>query len=27
VAPEGEREPFCRLRTDYQGCFPGARGR
>jgi site-specific DNA recombinase len=23
VAPEGEREPFCRLRTDYQVGVPG----
>jgi site-specific DNA recombinase len=22
VGPEGEREPFCRLRTDYQVCLP-----
>ena len=27
VGPEGEREPFCRLRTDYQTRVPGARGR
>jgi site-specific DNA recombinase len=26
VGPEGEREPFCRLRTDYQAGFPGAWG-
>jgi site-specific DNA recombinase len=24
VGPEGEREPFCLLRTDYQVCFPSA---
>jgi site-specific DNA recombinase len=24
VGPEGEREPFCRLRTDYQERIPGA---
>ena len=27
VGPEGEREPFCRLRTDYQAGFPSAWGR
>src|SRR3954470_24279743 len=27
VGPEGERDPFCLLRTDYQGHLPGARGR
>lgn len=27
VGPGGEREPFCRLRTDYQGRVPGPRGR
>jgi site-specific DNA recombinase len=25
VGPEGEREPFCRLRTDYQAGIPSAR--
>src|SRR3954467_3383167 len=25
VGPEGEREPFCRLRTDYQVCVPAPR--
>jgi site-specific DNA recombinase len=25
VGPEGEREPFCLLRTDYQERVPGAR--
>src|SRR3954451_9564249 len=25
TGPEGEREPFCRLRTDYQEPVPGAR--
>ena len=24
IGPEGEREPFCRLRTDYQERLPGA---
>lgn len=23
VGPEGERDPFCRSRTDYQAGFPG----
>ncbi len=23
IGPEGEREPFCRLRTDYQDCLSG----
>jgi site-specific DNA recombinase len=27
VGPEGERHPFCRLRTDYQAGFPGTWGR
>ena len=27
VGPEGERDPFCRLRTDYQAGIPGARRR
>ncbi len=28
VGPEGERDPFCRLRTDYQDAVPGSwRGR
>ena len=27
VGPEGEREPFCLLRTDYQGRFSGPRDR
>jgi site-specific DNA recombinase len=26
IGPEGEREPFCRLRTDYQICLPASRG-
>ncbi|MBV8613849.1 MAG: recombinase family protein [Acetobacteraceae bacterium] len=26
VGPEGEREPFCRLRTDYQARFSASRG-
>jgi site-specific DNA recombinase len=25
TAPEGERKPFCRLRTDYQVCFSDPR--
>jgi hypothetical protein len=24
VGPEGEREPFCLLRTDYQACVPSS---
>src|SRR5690349_14222468 len=27
VGPKGERDSFCLLRTDYQGCLPGARHR
>ena len=27
IGPEGEREPFCRLRTDYQVCLPTPRRR
>src|SRR3712207_965435 len=27
VGPEGERDPFCRLRTDYQVCVPAPRCR
>lgn len=25
IGPEGEREPFCRLRTDYQALVSGSR--